>query len=254
MAAPGIAVVVPAFNEEQRLPATLGEIVEYFAGREESAEIIVVDDGSLDGTGKVIDEWSSRHSQVRSIRFPVNRGKGAAVRAGVLASTAPRVLFTDADGATPIEELARLWAALDGGADIAIGSRAKRGRDVTVTAKWHRRFIGRVFHRLVETLAVTGFADTQCGFKLFTEAAAHELFSIQQVDGFGFDVEILLAAKTRGYRVEEVPVNWIHQPGSKISLVTTAARMALDLVRIRGRSGRGATTREPANRGEPAPK
>jgi len=210
---PDITVVIPAFNEEHRLPATLRDTVAYFAGRDERVEIIAVDDGSDDGTARVIAEWSDRYAQIRSIRLPENRGKGAAVRTGVLAATGAQVLFTDADGATPIEELARLREALADGADIAIGSRALRGRQVTVDAKWHRRLIGRVFHRMVETIAVTGFADTQCGFKLFRAEVAHDLFSAQRVDGFGFDVEILLAAKERGYRIDEVPVNWTHQTG-----------------------------------------
>lgn len=236
---PDITVVVPAFNEEHRLPATLSDLVAYFAGRDETAEIIAVDDGSLDGTERVIADWCARHPQVRSIRLPENRGKGAAVRAGVLAATGSQVLFTDADGATPIEELERLRAALADGADIAIGSRAKHGGNVTVDAKWHRRLIGRVFHRMVETIAVTGFADTQCGFKLFRATVARELFSAQRVDGFGFDVEILLAARMGGYRIDEVPVNWTHQTGSSIRLLSASARMAFDLLAIRWRSMRG---------------
>jgi dolichyl-phosphate beta-glucosyltransferase len=235
---PDITVVIPAFNEEHRLPATLGDIVAYFAGRDETIEIIAVDDGSIDGTDGVIDDWCARHPEVRSIRLPENRGKGAAVRAGVLAATGSQVLFTDADGATPIEELARLREAVADGADIAIGSRAMGGREVTVDARWHRRLIGRVFHRMVEAIALTGFADTQCGFKLFRAEVAHDLFSSQQVDGFGFDVEILLAARKRGYRIDEVPVNWTHQRGSTINLVTAAARMALDLLSIRRASAR----------------
>lgn len=236
---PDITVVIPAFNEELRLPATLAEIVEYFDGRGETAEIIVVDDGSLDGTAKVVDDWRGHRPQIRSIRFPANRGKGAAVRAGVLAATGSEVLFTDADGATPIEELTRLRAALADGADIAIGSRAKRAEDVTVTARWYRRVIGRVFHRLVKIVAGTDFADTQCGFKLFDVAAAQDLFATQRVEGFGFDVEILQAAKARGYRVDEVPVNWTHRTGSGINLVSSSVRMAIDLFVIRRDSRRG---------------
>jgi dolichyl-phosphate beta-glucosyltransferase len=161
------------------------------------------------------------------------------VRSGVVNARGRLVLFADADGATPISELPRLEAAVEAGGDVAIGSRALSGSGVEVKARFYRRLIGRAFHLLVETLTVRTIRDTQCGFKLFRGGVAHELFSRMRMNGFSFDVELLMMAQRRGYRVAEVPVNWTHQPGSKVNLATDSLRMARDLFVIRGRHLRG---------------
>lgn len=234
-----LSIIVPAYNEAERLPATLRAMRSFLDETGRKAEVIVVDDGSTDATSAVVRELASADERLTLIRLPQNRGKGYAVRTGVVNAAGERVLFADADGATPIEELFRLEAHLDSGAQVAIGSRGLKDESVTVRAKINRRLAGRIFHQLVRHLTVKGFVDTQCGFKLFTAPVAQDLFSRMRMDGFSFDVELLLMAERRGYRVVEVPVNWTHQPGSKINVVADGLRMASDLFRIRGYALRG---------------
>ncbi|HEU0054815.1 MAG TPA: dolichyl-phosphate beta-glucosyltransferase [Longimicrobium sp.] len=238
-ARPDLSVVFPAYNEEARLEPTLRAAAAYFRGRGARAELIAVDDGSRDGTGALVLRLAEELEELRLIRLPANRGKGYAVRTGVVNARGRLVLFADADGATPIEEVARLEAALAAGADVAIGSRALAGVDTRVRARAYRRVMGRAFHLLVRTLAVRGYHDTQCGFKLFHARAAHDLFSRMRMNGFSFDVELLLMARGRGWRVAEVPVNWAHVPGSRVNLFLDSARMAADLFAIRARAARG---------------
>jgi dolichyl-phosphate beta-glucosyltransferase len=165
----------------------------------------------------------------------MNRGKGAAVRRGVLESRGAYVLFMDADLSTPIEEVEKLLVYVRGGADVVIGSRGLAESDIRVHQPFPREAMGRIFNVLVRSLLMGGFKDTQCGFKLFTREAAHALFSKQELDGFAFDVEVLLLAKELGYRIREVPVVWYHAPNSKVSPVTDASRMFRDLVKLRAR-------------------
>jgi dolichyl-phosphate beta-glucosyltransferase len=236
---PDLSIVIPAYNEEARLGPTLEGYLAYCRQSGRKVELIVVDDGSLDRTSVVVNSFATRYPEVRLIRLAENQGKGQAVRSGVVNAQGRRILFADADGATPLSEVERLDGALDVGAHVAIGSRALADGTVTVNAKFYRRIIGRVFHGLVELLTVPGVKDTQCGFKLFTGAIAHDLFSRMRLRGFSFDVEVLMMAQRRGYTIAEVPVNWTHQPGSKVNLVTDSARMLRDLFIIRGRYMRG---------------
>lgn len=238
-AAPALSVIIPAYNEEARLAPTVREAVAFLRARGQLFELIVVDDGSRDGTSALVRRLAAEAPEVRLIRLAENQGKGLAVRTGIVNSQGDRVLFTDADGATPIEEIARLEAALEGGAEVAIGSRALHGEGTVVAARWYRRAMGRSFHALVELLTVRGIQDTQCGFKLFRGAVAHDLFSRMRMPGFSFDVEVLLMAQRGNYRIAEVPVNWTHQPGSRISLVRDSLRMARDLFIIRSNALRG---------------
>jgi dolichyl-phosphate beta-glucosyltransferase len=230
---PALSLVIPAYNEATRLPSTLAEVAAFLAADSRPAEVIVVDDGSRDATSAVVRSLATTMPALHLIRLPQNRGKGYAVRTGVVNATGARVLFCDADGSTPMAELARLEAAVDAGADVAIGSRALADPETTVERKLIRHVLGRTFHQLVKRLAVPGIADTQCGFKLFTEEAAQDLFSRIRMDGFSFDVELLLLARRCGYRIAEVPVNWTHQPGSKVRVVRDGLRMARDVFRIR---------------------
>ncbi len=232
---PDLSVIIPAYNEQDRLGATLRDYLAYTRAGNRRVEFIVVDDGSLDRTSVVAESFAADHPEVRLIRLAENRGKGYAVRTGVVNSRGRQVLFADADGATPLPEVERLEAAITAGADVAIGSRALEGQGVRVTAKLYRRVMGRLFHRLVESLTVRGVKDTQCGFKLFRGPVAHDLFSRMRMRGFSFDVEVLMMAQRRGYRIAEVPVNWTHQPGSKVNLVTDSTLMVRDLFVIRGR-------------------
>ncbi len=231
---PRLSIVVPAYNEQERLGPTIHSYLRYCRGRGLPAELIVVDDGSLDATSALVEGMSAEYPEIRLIRLAENRGKGYAVRTGVVNARSELVLFADADAATPISELERLEAAIRAGADVAIGSRALAGEGVQVRAKLYRRLMGRAFHLLVRTLTVRTIKDTQCGFKLFRGAVAHDLFSRMRMNGFSFDVELLMMARRRGYRVAEVPVNWAHQPGSKVNLAVDSLRMARDLFVIRG--------------------
>jgi dolichyl-phosphate beta-glucosyltransferase len=234
-----LTIVIPAFNEEARLERPLRSYLDYCRGTQRSVEVIVVDDGSRDRTSSIVEQLADEYPELRLIRLAENRGKGYAVRSGVVNARGDLVLFADADGATPLCELVRLEQALAAGADVAIGSRVLDATGVTVKARFYRRVIGRAFHRLVETLTVRDIKDTQCGFKLFRGEVAHDLFSRMRMNGFSFDVEVLMMARRHGYRISEVPVNWTHQPGSKVNLIIDSARMARDLFIIRGRYLRG---------------
>jgi dolichyl-phosphate beta-glucosyltransferase len=236
---PQLTIVIPAYNEARRLPRTLEDVLAYLSEMVREVEVIVVDDGSSDETSAIVRAYSATDPRVRLIRLPQNRGKGYAVRTGVVNAAGERILFADADGATPISELRRLDRELDTGAAIAIGSRAIAGAGVTVRARLTRRIIGRIFHQLVRRLTVGGIVDTQCGFKLFNAEAASALFPRMRMDGFSFDVELLFMAQRRGLRVSEVPVNWTHQPGSKVRVLRDGLRMARDLFHIRANALRG---------------
>lgn len=232
---PRWSVVVPAFNEACRLPPYLDGIVAYFEGRGDPYEVIVVDDGSTDDTAARVEHARRTHPPVRLLRLAENRGKGAAVRAGMLAARGHYRLFADADGATRIGELKRLEPLLMGGADLAIGSRAQPDAGVSVVALPHRVAAGRVFNWLVARLGLPGVSDSQCGFKAFTAAAAADLFARLSTRGFAFDVELLLLARAAGYRIAEVAVNWTDQPGSKVGVLKDGPGMLWQILRARRR-------------------
>jgi dolichyl-phosphate beta-glucosyltransferase len=231
---PSLSIVIPAYNEQDRLGPTIVSYLGYCHERGLAAELIVVDDGSMDATSMLVEQMSAEYPEIRLIRLAENRGKGYAVRTGVVNARGEMVLFADADAATPISEIERLESALNAGADVAIGSRALTGVGVRVKARLYRRVAGRAFHLLVRMLTVRTIQDTQCGFKLFRGSVAHDLFSRMRMTGFSFDVELLMMAQRCGYRVAEVPVNWVHQPGSKVNLAVDSLRMARDLFVIRG--------------------
>ena len=228
-----LSIVIPAFNEGDRLPATLRALTAFLDEDGRRVEVIVVDDGSRDDTSVQVRQLEAIDSRIRLIRLPQNRGKGYAVRTGVVNAAGAMVLFADADGATPFAELARLEAELVAGARLAIASRGVRSRTTQVKARLYRRVLGRLFHAVVRLFAVRGIVDTQCGFKLFDAEAAHDLFSRMRMSGFSFDVEVLLMAMRSGYRVAEVPVNWTHMPGSKVRVLRDGLLMARDVLRIR---------------------
>ena len=236
---PDLSIVIPAYNEAPRLEATVRDIVGYCRQHRRRFELIVVDDGSVDETSSLTRRLSEEFQELRLIRLASNHGKGYAVRAGVLNAIGSDVLFADADGSTPIGEIERLCFALEEGADVAIGSRALEAEGIRVEARLYRHLIGRTFHQLVKWLANAGVADTQCGFKLFRGLAAQDLFSRLRMNGYSFDVEVLIIARRRGYRIAEVPVNWTHKAGSKVSLSVDSLRMARDLFRIRAHWLRG---------------
>jgi len=229
-----LSVVIPAYNEEKRLPATLERVTAWL--REQSlefSELIVVNDGSRDGTAGLVEKYCAAHPCVRLIENPGNRGKGYSVRHGMLEARGAWVLFSDADLSTPIEDATRLYeAAGKAGADIAIGSRALDRSLVSKHQSWTRELSGRFFNLVMRTATGLPFHDTQCGFKLYRAAAAREVFSRQKLDGFSFDVEDLYIARRLGVPAVEVPVRWANVAGTKVSALT-GLRSFADLVRIR---------------------
>jgi dolichyl-phosphate beta-glucosyltransferase len=220
--------VIPAFNEEQRLPLFLAGALQWLAASDMGREVIVVDDGSNDATASVAEKQG-----VRVIRHDRNRGKGAAVRTGMLAARGRLRLFVDADGATTMDEFPALLAAIRDGAQVAVGSREGGGKVVKVSGL--RKFLGRWFNRAVRVGAVSGIKDTQCGFKLFTDAAAETLFSLSREDGYAFDVEVLFLAQKLGMKIAEVPVNWTEIPGSKVRVWRDGVHMLRAVQRIKRR-------------------
>lgn len=229
-----LSIVIPAYNEEARLPSTMLRIAEYVAAHPaRRCEILVVDDGSMDGTGDAAAKALGRVSVPgRVLRHPTNRGKGAAVRTGMLAARGDLVLFTDADLSTPIEEIAKLERAIAAGAEIAIGSRAIDRRTVERRQPWARDMMGRVFNLVVRLFAVRGIKDTQCGFKLFRREAARQIFERTRIDGFGFDVEVLALAQRLGLSIAEVPVRWLNNADTRVRLAQ-GAKAFLDPLRVR---------------------
>ena len=236
-----LSVIIPAYNESERLPPFLRRAVGFLEARKTSYEIIVVDDGSSDNTAQLVESFAEPGLHIRLIRSAYNKGKGAAVRRGMQAAHGHRQLFADADGATPIEELNGLEQALETGADVAIGSRSLASRSLhhTVYARWHRTVLGLVFNALVQRLGLDGIEDTQCGFKLFRQPVARDLFSLATIDGYGLDLELLYVAKRRGYHIVEVPVNWADQPGSKVHPLRDGISMLRSLLEVRRRSTQG---------------
>jgi dolichyl-phosphate beta-glucosyltransferase len=228
-------VVIPAYNEAARLPPYLTDVVGYLDGRDEPYEVLVVDDGSKDATADCVRALSRTHPSVGLVRLPENRGKGYAVRAGMRIAQGALRLMADADGATPIAEVKRLEAAIQGGADVAVGSRARPDPSVVRHTRLRRRIAGHVFNVMARGLGVGDVVDTQCGFKLFRGPVADDLFGALRTEGFGFDVELLLLARRRGYRVVEVAVNWTDQPGSKVGVLRHAPGMFLEIVVARWR-------------------
>lgn len=217
-----ISIIVPAYNEQARLPETIRRIQTYLAGSEwVFHEIVIVDDGSTDRTVEVASAFVQENSNVRVLRNPGNRGKGYSVRHGMLEARGEWRLFTDADLSAPIEEIERLWAAMGrDDSQVAIGSRALDRSLIGVHQPGMRETAGKVFNAVMRRVVGLPIADTQCGFKLFQGAASLEIFRRQTQERFGFDVEILFIAKKHGYRISEVPVRWNHVDGSKVGMLT----------------------------------
>ncbi len=230
---PSYSIVIPAFNESNRIPATLDSVVNCIRQRGWSAEVVVVDDGSRDRTPEVVLDFATRAPEVRLLRNPANRGKGYSVRSGLLQALGEVVMFTDADLSAPIEEAEGLFAAIAGGADIAIGSRWLERARQSIRQPLYRQFFGRCFNAVTRLVMGLPFADTQCGFKAFTRAAAQTIFQLQTIDRWGFDPEILFIALKRGYRIVEVPVSWAHDERTRISYLKDGMRMLEDIAIVR---------------------
>ena len=231
---PELSIIIPAYNEEQRLPNSLQRIRAYLTDRSLSSEVIVVDDGSSDGTAGVVERLKQEFPELRLISNGRNRGKGFSVRAGMLDARGKLALFTDADLSAPIEEADKLLAVLrEQGYDGAIGSRAVDRSCIKVHQSRIRELAGIIFNRLVRWVTGVPFTDTQCGFKAFRTEKARVAFEQQRIEGFGFDPEILFLARRHGLCVAEIPVEWRHDPGTKVHVFSDSIRMMLALLSIR---------------------
>lgn len=228
-----LSIVIPAYNEAERLPTLLADLKSFLSTSSWDYEVLVVDDGSSDETSAHLERAINSWPKLRSISYHPNRGKGYAVKQGVLASKKEIILFMDADGSTPPAEANKLLSKINQGFQVAIGSRAIPGATTTLQARAHRKFLGRLFNSVVNFLVLPGIYDTQCGFKAFRSSAAKWLFSIQRMERYSFDIEVLYLARRAGFSVSEVAVDWHHKDGSKVSLLTDAPRMLLDAFRLR---------------------
>ncbi len=232
-----MTIIVPAYNEERRLPETLPQIIAFAEAQPYPVEVIVVDNASTDRTPQIVHEIAAGHPGVSLLYQPV-RGKGAAVRKGMLEGRGEYLFICDADLAMPVEEITKFLSPALSGYDIAIASREAPGA-VRHNEPWYRHLMGRVFNLIVRHLAVPGIQDTQCGFKCFRREVARDLFSLQTVDGWAFDVEVLHAALRRGYRLVEVPIHWYYGEGSRVRPLRDSWDMLREVLRIRrnGRAG-----------------
>jgi dolichyl-phosphate beta-glucosyltransferase len=229
-----LTVVVPCFNEERRLPLALDIAERYRERNTRSFELILVDDGSSDRTRQIIEEARRLRPYVRGVRLVRHYGKGRAIVEGVKCSQGELVLLSDVDFSAPIDELPKLENAIAGGADVAIGSRAKKGAR-EVDQPFYRRFMGKTFNLMVQSLLLPGIWDTQCGFKLLRGEVARGLARDLQIDGFAYDVELLYLAKRAGYRICEIPVRWMNSDITRVSALRDSSRMLRDILRIRFR-------------------
>lgn len=252
-----LSLVVPAYNEEARLPDSLGRIMAYLATQAYEWEVVVADDGSEDDTAAVAESFAARDGRIRLVRLP-HRGKAAAVRGGVMAARGRLSFICDADLSMPIDELGKFLPCFDEGYDVAIGSREAPGAK-RYNEPYYRHLMGRVFNRLVRVLTVGGFQDTQCGFKCFKAEVARDLFNRSQLyraDGgpikgplvTGFDVELLFLAVRSGYRVAEIPIDWYYAKGSKVRPVRDTFAMVGDVLRVRWNDLRGKYDERPRHR------
>lgn len=233
--APAVSVIVPAYNEETRIKPYLDAIQAYFSKTGEACEVLVVNDGSRDGTAAMIRARMPNDPNLGLIHYDANRGKGHAVRAGMLAARANLRLFTDADGSTPIEELERLRVKLEReGCDVAVGSRQLSSPEVQRKIKPHRFVIGQGFRILRQVFLNVRVLDSQCGFKLLTGRAAERIFSVSKIDGFAFDVELLFLASRGGMKIAEVAVDWYDSNSTRVNLLIDPIRMFRDMLRVRG--------------------
>jgi glycosyltransferase involved in cell wall biosynthesis len=237
--APTLSIVIPAYNESARIEQALDRVLTCVAERDWNAEVLVVDDGSTDSTAAIVQHWMISHPNLQLIHNEGNRGKGYSVRNGLLQATGQIVMFTDADLSSPIEEAERLFAALNDGADVAIGSRWLDKQRQTIHQPLYRRFFGRCFNLVTRVMMGLPYKDTQCGFKAFKHDAAQTIFRLQTIERWGFDPEILFIARKLKYKVVEVPVTWGHDERSRISYLKDGMKMLEEIFEIRTNSLRG---------------
>lgn len=228
---PLLSLIIPAYNEGERLPATLPPVIEFLEAQPYASELIIVNNNSRDNTGEIARQFAVARPYIRVID-ELTQGKGAAVRTGMLAATGDYLFMADADFSMPVSEIAKFLPPNLSHYDVAIGSREARGA-VRYNEPAYRHFMGRVFNFYVKVLAIPGFEDTQCGFKCFRREVAHDILPSQTIDGWAFDVELLFIALRRGYRVVEIPVVWYYGENSRISPVRDTINMIREVLRIR---------------------
>jgi dolichyl-phosphate beta-glucosyltransferase len=227
-----VSVVIPAFNEELRVGSTLEAVDRYFSARRMTREIIVVDDGSTDGTAALVNAMQEKIRDLKLIRYAPNRGKGWAVRKGIEGSSGEYILFTDADNSTPIEEFEKFYPLLKDH-EIVIGSRYVKGSNITIKQPAYRILLGRAGNFLIQSFLFDEIRDTQCGFKAFQHSAAKDVFRRMTVNRFGFDIELLSVAKLLKYSIREVPINWYNSPQSRVRPIKDACRTFVELLRVK---------------------
>ncbi|MEL6309942.1 MAG: dolichyl-phosphate beta-glucosyltransferase [Chloroflexota bacterium] len=239
---PFLSIVIPALNEEHRLPPTLADIDAFLSQQEYTYEVIVVDNGSTDRTQQVVEAFASSHDYVRFIQL-AERGKGRAVKAGMLAADGDYRFICDADLSMPIEEIVKFLPPHAGDADILIGSREGEGA-VRVNEPERRHIMGRIFNFIVKLTAVNEFEDTQCGFKMFSREAADDLFAVQKMNGIGFDVELIFVGLRRGYKIVDVPITWYYNDDTRMRLVQDSLHILLEIWQIRQNWRKGVYERQ----------
>jgi dolichyl-phosphate beta-glucosyltransferase len=230
---PHVSLIIPAYNEEERIGPTLTKIISYLSSRPYEGEIVVVDDGSTDSTVKEAMAHSGGPVPLRVVENPGNKGKGYSVRHGMREGRGEFLIFSDADLSTPIEETEKVLRAHSRGSDVVVASRRLARSVLEIKQPWYREFMGRSFNLVVQTFAVRGISDTQCGFKGFTRDAAAAVFSKAVIDRFGFDVEILFLARKLGFTVKEIPVRWIDSPFSRVDPLRDPYRMFMEVLKVR---------------------
>ena len=235
-----ISIIIPAYNEQARIERTLRKILDFPLWSSVDLELIVVDDASKDKTAQVVQDVARQDPRIKLLSYKANRGKGYAVRLGMQEAGGDYRLFADADNSTPIEELQKLLPLIQTGiCDVSIASRALKGSDIRVKQSWTRQHMGKIFNFFVRLLLLKDIHDTQCGFKCFSKKAAEAIFSLQCIDRFAFDVEVLMIAKLKGFVIKEVPVVWLNSPQSRVHPIKDAARMLFDLLCIKANVARG---------------
>ncbi len=236
---PQYSIIVPAYNEKERIGPSLRRMVDYLHEQSWSAEIIVVNDGSRDNTSEIVSGFAIENPEIRLVQNPGNRGKGFAVWNGMLQARGNILLFTDADLSSPISEAPKLFAALQQGADVVVGSRWMDPSMQTQRQSLRRQLFSRAFNLFLKIVLGLNFHDTQCGFKVFTRRSAEAIFPLQKVERFGFDPEILFLARTMGFKTLEVPVVWANDDRSTVNPLRDGFRMGVDALKVRWNSMKG---------------
>jgi dolichyl-phosphate beta-glucosyltransferase len=236
---PYLSIVIPVYNETKRLANSVPKLIEYFEPQDYTYEFVIVDDGSSDGTAEMARELFAPVKNLRVIESRPNRGKGHAVKVGMLAARGKVRLFCDADLSTPLSEIEQFWPFLQSGYKVVIGSRKMRGASIERHQPLWRESLGKVFTWLTNRIATRDISDITCGFKCFTSDAAQELFSRSVIDDWSFDAEVLFIAQRHGYKIKEVPVKWHDTPGTKVRIIKDATNSLRGLLRIRRNAMRG---------------